>query len=68
MDEPERQLWQIRPARNLGPGVYAIHWGAFEGDTSTDSSAYLIELSEATGDSGKATVAAGDGGGEEEKN
>ncbi len=44
IDEPEQLLWEIRPSRPLGPGVYAIHWGAFEGDPTTDASAYLVEV------------------------
>lgn len=44
IDEPEQLLWEIRPSRSLGPGVYAIHWGAFEGDPTTDASAYLVEV------------------------
>lgn len=44
IDEPEQLLWEIRPSRPLGPGVYAIHWGAFEGDPATDASAYLVEV------------------------
>lgn len=44
LDEPERMLWEIRPARELGPGIYAVHWGALEGDPATEASAYLIEV------------------------
>jgi hypothetical protein len=44
IDEPEQLLWEIRPSRPVGPGVYAIHWGALEGDPTTDASAYLVEV------------------------
>lgn len=44
LDEPEQQLWELRPARVLGAGTYALHWGAFEGDPTTDASAYIIEV------------------------
>jgi hypothetical protein len=41
IDEPERLLWELRPGRALGPGVYAVHWGAFEGDPTPDPSGDL---------------------------
>ena len=44
VDEPERLLWELRPTRPLGPGVYAVHWGAFEGDPTTDNSAYVVRI------------------------
>jgi hypothetical protein len=44
VDEPEQQLWRIVPSVELGPGVYAIHWGALDGDPGTEASAYLLEV------------------------
>lgn len=44
IDEPEQQLWRISPAVALGPGRYAVHWGALEGDPGTEPSAYLIQI------------------------
>ena len=49
IDEPERLLWEIRPVGALGPGVYAVHWGAFEGDPTTAVFAYLFEVGDPTG-------------------
>jgi hypothetical protein len=28
----------------LGPGIYALHWGALDGDPGTEPSAYLLEV------------------------
>ncbi|MBX3178011.1 MAG: carboxypeptidase regulatory-like domain-containing protein [Candidatus Hydrogenedentes bacterium] len=44
VDLPERLLWQIRPAVAMQPGVYAIHWGALDGDSTTEESVYLIGI------------------------
>lgn len=44
VDEPEQQLWRIVPAVDLGPGIYAVHWGALDGDPGTEPSAYLLEI------------------------
>lgn len=44
VDLPERLLWRIAPAAPMGPGVYALHWGALDGDTTTEESAYLISI------------------------
>lgn len=44
IDEPEQQLWRITPSVELGPGIYALHWGALDGDPGTDPSAYLLEV------------------------
>lgn len=44
IDEPEQQLWRIIPSVELGPGLYAIHWGALDGDPGTEPSAYLMEV------------------------
>jgi len=50
VDLPERLLWRIAPAASLGPGVYAVHWGALEGDTTTEESAYLIRIHDPAAD------------------
>jgi hypothetical protein len=44
IDEPGRLLVELRPDGPLQPGVYAIHWGAFEGYASIEASAYLFEV------------------------
>lgn len=44
IDEPERQLIDLRFERPLAPGDYAIHWGAFEGYTTTDTRAFLLHI------------------------
>lgn len=44
LDEPEQQLWHITPNVELGPGIYAIHWGALDGDPGTEASAYLLQV------------------------
>lgn len=44
IDEPEQQLWRISPSVELGPGRYAVHWGALDGDPGTEPSAYLIQI------------------------
>lgn len=44
VDEPEQQLWRIVPSVELGPGIYAVHWGALDGDPGTEPSAYLLEV------------------------
>ena len=44
VDEPEQQLWRIVPSVELGPGIYAVHWGALDGDPGTEPSAYLLEI------------------------
>jgi len=44
IDEPERQLVDLRFDRPLLPGDYAIHWGAFEGFTTTDTRAFLLHI------------------------
>lgn len=36
IDEPEHRLVQLRFAESLKPGMYAIHWGALRGYTTTD--------------------------------
>ena len=42
--EPERLLLQLRMAEPLRPSVYAVHWGALDGHTSTDSRAFLFRV------------------------
>lgn len=44
VDEPERYLVQIRTAEPLTPGVYAMHWGAFEGRASIEPRAFLFAV------------------------
>jgi len=46
VDLPERLLWRVSAAAPMGPGVYALHWGALDGDTTTEESAYLFGISE----------------------
>jgi len=42
IDEPERYLVEIRLAEPLTPGTYALHWGALDGRTSTESRTFLF--------------------------
>lgn len=44
IDEPERLLLQVRTAEALQPGVYAVHWGALDGHTSTDPRMFLFRV------------------------
>ncbi len=44
VDEPGHQLYIVRPMKPLAPGVYAVHWGAMEGHTSTDPEVYLFQV------------------------
>jgi hypothetical protein len=44
VDEPERTLWEVAITEPLEPGVYAVHWGAFEGHTSTDPRTFLFRV------------------------
>lgn len=44
IDLPERLLWRISTPASMGPGVYALHWGALDGDTTTEESAYLFGI------------------------
>ncbi len=46
IDEPEQQLWRITPSVELGPGRYAVHWGALDGDPGTEPSAYLLQITD----------------------
>jgi hypothetical protein len=47
IDEPDRLLVELRPTVPLPPGVYAAHWGAFDGHMSTDPNVYLFRIAEA---------------------
>lgn len=70
VDLPERLLWQIRPAVPMQPGVYAIHWGALDGDSTTEESVYLIGIqapeAEAEGEAGVETEEEGGSPAEED--
>jgi hypothetical protein len=46
IDEQTKQLAELRPMLPLSPGVYAVHWGALEGHTSTDPHAFLFRIAE----------------------
>ena len=46
IDEPEGQLLELRLGRPLSPGVYAIHWGALDGHTTTDPRIFLFRVAE----------------------
>ena len=44
IDEPERMLLQVRAGEALAPGVYAVHWGALEGHTTTDPRMFMFRV------------------------
>jgi hypothetical protein len=46
IDEPERLLMQVRTPEALTPGVYALHWGALDGHTTTDTRVFAFKVSE----------------------
>jgi len=46
IDEPERMLWEVHMLQDLTPGIYALHWGAFQGFTNTDERVFLFEVAE----------------------
>ncbi len=46
VDEQGHQLYIARPMKPILPGVYAVHWGAMEGHTSTDPEVYLFQVSD----------------------
>lgn len=48
LDEPERQLLELRPTQALEPGAYAIHWGALDGYDGIDHRAFLFSIVEKT--------------------
>lgn len=51
LDEPDRLLWEVRLMEQLAPGIYAIHWGALEGYTSTDPRIFAFAVAQASGES-----------------
>ncbi len=46
IDEPERLLLHLNLPRPLEPGVYAVHWGALEGQTTLDSRVFIFSVVE----------------------
>lgn len=44
IDDPGRLLMELQPDGPFAPGVYAIHWGTFDGYTSIEASVYLFEV------------------------
>lgn len=44
IDEPERLLTDLRFEHALAPGDYAIHWGALQGFTTTETRAFLFHV------------------------
>ncbi len=44
IDEPERLLVRLELSEPLAPGVYAVHWGALEGHTTTDTRIFLFRV------------------------
>jgi hypothetical protein len=45
IDEPQRQLMQIKYDGELVPAVYALHWGAFDGQTQIEgATAYVFRV------------------------
>lgn len=44
IDEPERLLWEVRIHQPLEPAVYAVHWGAFNGQKKTEARAFVFEV------------------------
>jgi len=51
IDEPQRQLMQIKYDGELAPGVYAAHWGAFDGQTQIEgATAYIFRVAGDAGD------------------
>jgi len=47
LDEPRGMLLRVVPDEPLAPGMYAVHWGAFEGHVTTESRAFLFEVRDA---------------------
>lgn len=66
VDLPEQQLWRIRPAASMPPGMYALHWGALEGDTTTEESIYLVRIKDSAPEPAPDEEAAGEGDAEGE--
>lgn len=44
IDEPDHLLVEVRLSEPLVPAAYALHWGALEGYTSTDSRVFLFRV------------------------
>lgn len=44
IDEPEHLLTDLRFAHPLAPGDYAVHWGAMQGFTTTETRAFLLHI------------------------
>ncbi|MCX5772222.1 MAG: carboxypeptidase-like regulatory domain-containing protein [Candidatus Hydrogenedentes bacterium] len=51
VDEPDRLLWEVRLMGPLEPGIYAFHWGALDGYTSTDERIFVFAVAQASGES-----------------
>jgi hypothetical protein len=43
-DEPKHLLGEVRFLDALEPGVYALHWGALNGYSATDSRLFLFAV------------------------
>lgn len=65
IDELTRQLIAIEPAAPLDPGCYAVHWGAFDGYTSTDPRVFLFRILPEEGEAEGEDAAEGAGVGED---
>ncbi len=46
IDEPGQMLLELRPMAPLEPGVYGLHWGAFDGHFTTDKRVFLFRILE----------------------
>lgn len=44
IDEPDHLLTDLRFAHPLAPGDYAVHWGALQGFTTTETRAFLLHV------------------------
>jgi hypothetical protein len=44
IDEPERLLMRVKAAEALAPGIYALHWGALDGHTTTDTRVFVFKV------------------------
>ena len=44
MDKPQRRLVQLKFSEELEPGVYALHWGALSGYTTTDKRIFTFKV------------------------
>ena len=61
VDEPQRLLWEVRLMEPLKPGVYAIHWGALDGFTTTDERIFVFAVAQPSGESSVPAEAAAPG-------